>query len=123
LNPGSISRQERGQFRTQDKVSFQNLGYDLIYSSVTYGGMSGGPVFDGDAFQWIEYGNQLYRSSKYPEAIKAFDRAIILSPTSVSAQYGKGLAFKKNKDNRSALIAFDRAIALVPANSKTQASS
>ncbi len=45
LNPGSVSSQEQGQFQTQDKQSFSN-GYDLIYSSVTYGGMSGGPVFD-----------------------------------------------------------------------------
>jgi tetratricopeptide (TPR) repeat protein/S1-C subfamily serine protease len=45
LNPGGISSQEEGQFQTQDKKSFSN-GYDLIYSSITYGGMSGGPVFD-----------------------------------------------------------------------------
>jgi tetratricopeptide (TPR) repeat protein/S1-C subfamily serine protease len=45
LNPGIISSQDNGQFKAQDKSSFSN-GYDLIYSSVTYGGMSGGPVFD-----------------------------------------------------------------------------
>jgi tetratricopeptide (TPR) repeat protein/S1-C subfamily serine protease len=45
LNPGSISSQEQALFKTQDKRSFSN-GYDLIYSSRTYGGMSGGPVFD-----------------------------------------------------------------------------
>jgi tetratricopeptide (TPR) repeat protein/S1-C subfamily serine protease len=47
LNPGSISSQERGEFQTQSKQSFaKNGGYDLIYSSMTYGGMSGGPIFD-----------------------------------------------------------------------------
>jgi tetratricopeptide (TPR) repeat protein/S1-C subfamily serine protease len=47
LNPGSISSQERGDFETQNKQSFaKNGGYDLIYSSMTYGGMSGGPIFD-----------------------------------------------------------------------------
>ena len=45
LNPGVVSSKEQGQFLTQDKLSFSN-GYDLVYSSVTYGGMSGGPVFD-----------------------------------------------------------------------------
>jgi tetratricopeptide (TPR) repeat protein/S1-C subfamily serine protease len=45
LNPGGISSKERGELSTQDKLSFSN-GYDLIYSSNTYGGMSGGPVFD-----------------------------------------------------------------------------
>jgi tetratricopeptide (TPR) repeat protein/S1-C subfamily serine protease len=45
LNPGSISSKDKGELKTQDKLSFSN-GYDLIYSSATYGGMSGGPVFD-----------------------------------------------------------------------------
>jgi tetratricopeptide (TPR) repeat protein len=45
LNPGTISGQEQAGFQIQDKQSFTS-GYDLIYSSVTYGGMSGGPVFD-----------------------------------------------------------------------------
>jgi tetratricopeptide (TPR) repeat protein/S1-C subfamily serine protease len=47
LNPGVIGSQERGEFQTQNKQSFaKNGGYDLIYSSMTYGGMSGGPIFD-----------------------------------------------------------------------------
>ena len=45
LNPGYIQDKEHGKFQTQDKQSFSN-GYDLIYSSISYGGMSGGPVFD-----------------------------------------------------------------------------
>jgi len=45
LNPGSIQEQEQGKLQAQDKQSFSN-GYDLIYSSISYGGMSGGPVFD-----------------------------------------------------------------------------
>jgi tetratricopeptide (TPR) repeat protein/S1-C subfamily serine protease len=47
LNPGSINSQIQGEFETQNKQSFaKNGGYDLIYSSMTYGGMSGGPIFD-----------------------------------------------------------------------------
>jgi tetratricopeptide (TPR) repeat protein/S1-C subfamily serine protease len=45
INPGTISNKVQGDFKTQDIYSFSN-GYDLLYSSVTYGGMSGGPVFD-----------------------------------------------------------------------------
>jgi tetratricopeptide (TPR) repeat protein/S1-C subfamily serine protease len=45
LNPGGIEDKEQGKFATQDKQSFSN-GYDIIYSSISYGGMSGGPVFD-----------------------------------------------------------------------------
>ncbi len=45
LNPGIISDREQGKLQTQTNQSFSN-GYDLIYSSISYGGMSGGPVFD-----------------------------------------------------------------------------
>jgi S1-C subfamily serine protease len=46
LNPGFIFSQERGKLETQNGASFADGGYDLIYGSISYGGMSGGPVFD-----------------------------------------------------------------------------
>jgi tetratricopeptide (TPR) repeat protein/S1-C subfamily serine protease len=45
LNPGFVRDREQGKFQTQNNQSFSS-GYDLIYSSISYGGMSGGPVFD-----------------------------------------------------------------------------
>ncbi|WP_051503185.1 MULTISPECIES: trypsin-like peptidase domain-containing protein [Nostocales] len=43
--------------------------------------------------QWIERGNQLWRLSRYEEAVTAFDEAIKLKPAFVHlAYYGKGLA-------------------------------
>jgi tetratricopeptide (TPR) repeat protein/S1-C subfamily serine protease len=45
LNPGYVNDKEQGKLNTQDTQSFSN-GYDLIYSSISYGGMSGGPVFN-----------------------------------------------------------------------------
>ncbi len=45
LNPGFVSDREQGKLDTQSNQSFSS-GYDLIYSSISYGGMSGGPVFD-----------------------------------------------------------------------------
>jgi tetratricopeptide (TPR) repeat protein/S1-C subfamily serine protease len=45
LNPGFIFSKEKGKLRVQDNLSFSE-GYDLIYSSISYAGMSGGPVFD-----------------------------------------------------------------------------
>jgi tetratricopeptide (TPR) repeat protein/S1-C subfamily serine protease len=45
LNPGGIEDSEQGKLQAENKQSFSN-GYDLIYSNITYGGMSGGPVFD-----------------------------------------------------------------------------
>jgi tetratricopeptide (TPR) repeat protein/S1-C subfamily serine protease len=47
LNPGkNLANQEFSKFQTQDKFSFESNGYDLIYTSISYVGMSGGPVFD-----------------------------------------------------------------------------
>jgi tetratricopeptide (TPR) repeat protein/V8-like Glu-specific endopeptidase len=45
LNPGQIKDKQQGEFQTQDKQSFSQA-YDLLHNSITYGGMSGGPIFD-----------------------------------------------------------------------------
>jgi tetratricopeptide (TPR) repeat protein/S1-C subfamily serine protease len=45
LNPGQIKDKQQGEFFTQDKQSFSQA-YDLLHNSITYGGMSGGPIFD-----------------------------------------------------------------------------
>jgi tetratricopeptide (TPR) repeat protein/S1-C subfamily serine protease len=201
LNPGRISDKQQGEFGSQDKNSFSQA-YDLLHSSITYGGMSGGPIIDSlgrvigihgkgegykassdssgtvlgnsvgistqtflsfaqqlsvnqrslkvetnipvaldgeklasinrvrtnipipnnasSAEQWVEYGNQLYRLGKYPQAVSAFDRAITLQPNSLDGYYGKGLALERNKDFSTALIAFDKTIALVPSGSQSK---
>ncbi len=45
LNPGFISEREQSKIETQNNQSFSD-GYNLLYSSISYGGMSGGGVFD-----------------------------------------------------------------------------
>jgi tetratricopeptide (TPR) repeat protein/S1-C subfamily serine protease len=45
LNPGYVKNREQAKLDTQNDQSFAD-GYDLLYSSISYGGMSGGPVFD-----------------------------------------------------------------------------
>jgi tetratricopeptide (TPR) repeat protein len=45
LNAGAISDREAGKMLTQDNQSFSN-GYDFIYTNISYGGMSGGPLLD-----------------------------------------------------------------------------
>jgi tetratricopeptide (TPR) repeat protein/S1-C subfamily serine protease len=46
LNPGLIFDKLQGKLNAQDKVTFSDGGYDLLYNNISYGGMSGGPVFD-----------------------------------------------------------------------------
>jgi S1-C subfamily serine protease len=45
LNPGFIYDRTTGKLAAQNHLSFTN-GYDLIYTTLTHGGMGGGPVFD-----------------------------------------------------------------------------
>jgi tetratricopeptide (TPR) repeat protein/S1-C subfamily serine protease len=45
LNPGQIRDKQQGELQTQDNKSFSEA-YDLLHNSITYGGMSGGPIFD-----------------------------------------------------------------------------
>ncbi|HEY9703017.1 MAG TPA: tetratricopeptide repeat-containing serine protease family protein, partial [Allocoleopsis sp.] len=164
-------------------------GYELVYTSITYGGMSGGAVLDSqgrligihgrsegvkgyiqlgfslgipintflglkDKFKinpqiltnspqlnnsqkkdlynvivnvevpktnakadiWIERGNQLWRLSKYDEAIKAFEEAIKQNdPNYVYlGWYGKGLALFYLKKDEESIKAFDQAIITLP---------
>jgi tetratricopeptide (TPR) repeat protein/S1-C subfamily serine protease len=45
LNPGQIRGKDQGELMSQDKNSFSQA-YDLLHNSITYGGMSGGPILD-----------------------------------------------------------------------------
>jgi S1-C subfamily serine protease len=45
LNPGEIRDKQEGEIRSQDKNSLSEA-YDLLHNSITYGGMSGGPILD-----------------------------------------------------------------------------
>ncbi|MBD2142794.1 tetratricopeptide repeat protein [Anabaena sp. FACHB-1250] len=208
---GQIYSKEQGLFQTTQSDFKNNSsgtaqsassltgGYELVYSSITFGGMSGGPVLDSQgrvigihgrtdgetaidnnsnsqetiqlgnslgipvstflalatrlntqaqkiettpppelnqqkvksiqtailsvdvsqgnttASQWLERGNQLWRLSRYPEAIQAFDAAIKQKPKFIHlAYYGKGLALYWSGEYPEAITALQQAVKSQP---------
>jgi tetratricopeptide (TPR) repeat protein len=59
--------------------------------------------------EWVNYGNKLWRASRYPEAVAAFDRAIAYETNFYQAHYGKGLALYDLGNYEEAVSAFKQA--------------
>jgi tetratricopeptide (TPR) repeat protein len=67
---------------------------------------------------WLDYGNLLWRSLKYAESVKAFDRSLKLLAASDSpdrdlvklAYYGRGLSLLRLKQPQLAITAFQQAV-------------
>lgn len=62
--------------------------------------------------EWVNYGNQLWRLSRYTEAVKAFNQAIAKKTNFHQAYYGKGLALYDIGKYQKANKAFKKAIDL-----------
>ena len=67
-----------------------------------------------DEISWLNYANQLWRSQKYAEAIKAVDKAISKKPDFYQAWYFKGVIFFSEKKDTEAITAFDKALKINP---------
>ena len=70
------------------------------------------PPSDANAYQWLNYGNQLWRVEKFDEAIIAIEKAIKLDPDLHQAHYALGLVYVSQKEDEKALEQFDRTIEL-----------
>lgn len=66
------------------------------------------------AFDWLKYGNQLWRLGRFKEAVAALDRAIQLKPNFHQAFFVKGLALSSQDQFSEAIAAFDAATRLEP---------
>lgn len=66
------------------------------------------------AYDWLKYGNQLWRVRQYQEATRAIDRAIQLKPNFHQAHYVKGMVLLVQEQYQPAIAAFDKAIQLQP---------
>ena len=62
--------------------------------------------------EWVNYGNQLWRVSRYLDAVTAFDKAIAKKTNFYQAYYGKGLALYELGNYQDASHAFQQAIEL-----------
>ncbi len=72
------------------------------------------PAESSDETQWLNYGNQLWRLSRYPKAIKAFDRALKKKSDFYQAHYGKGLANYNQGNYQAAVAEFELATKIKP---------
>ena len=72
------------------------------------------PGNDATETAWVNYGNQLWRSFQYTEAITAFNRAINKKTNFHQAYYGKGLALHDLGKYQQANQAFAKAVKLKP---------
>jgi tetratricopeptide (TPR) repeat protein len=66
------------------------------------------------AFDWLKYGNRLWRLGRFQEAVVALDRAIQLKPNFYQAFFVKGMALSAQDRFSEAIAAFDSAIRLEP---------
>jgi tetratricopeptide (TPR) repeat protein/S1-C subfamily serine protease len=68
------------------------------------------PSATGGYEDWVNYGNQLWRTFQNQAAIDAFNQAIKIQPNLYPAWYAKGLALKKEERYPEAIAAFDQVI-------------
>lgn len=67
------------------------------------------PIGSTDETEWLNYGNKLWRLSRYEEAIKAYERAIENNADFYQAYYGKGLATYNQGNYQAAATEFEQA--------------
>ncbi|MFM6225372.1 MAG: tetratricopeptide repeat protein, partial [Dolichospermum sp.] len=72
------------------------------------------PKNSDDEIAWLNYANQLWRSQKYAEGIKAVNKAIEKKPDFYQAWYLKGTIFFSEKKDAEAITAFDKALKINP---------
>jgi tetratricopeptide (TPR) repeat protein len=82
--------------------------------SVLSDSVLGQPDSNATAFEWLKYGNRLWRLGQFQEAVVALDRAIKLKPNFYQAFYVKGLALSGQDKFSEAITAFDAALNLEP---------
>ncbi len=68
------------------------------------------PPSNGNAVDWSNWGNHLYRTQQFPAALRAFDRSIALKDDFYPAWYQRGNVLYALGDEMAAIGSFDRAL-------------
>ncbi|MEH2242265.1 tetratricopeptide repeat protein [Nostoc sp.] len=68
------------------------------------------PSQNATEYDWLNYGNQLWRLEKYSESVAALQQAIKLKPDFYEAYFALGLAEYAQKKYPQALVAYEQAI-------------
>jgi tetratricopeptide (TPR) repeat protein len=85
-----------------------------VIQAVLEGSSLDKPADSATAFDWLKYGNRLWRLGRFQEAVVALDRAIQLKPNFYQAFFVKGMALSAQDRFSEAIAAFDSAIRLEP---------
>jgi tetratricopeptide (TPR) repeat protein len=72
------------------------------------------PVQGASAFDWLNYGNQLWRLGKDKEAVEAFNRAIQSKPDFYQAYYALGAGLRGQQQYLEAIAAYEKATQIQP---------
>lgn len=72
------------------------------------------PSESASAFDWLNYGNHLWRLQKNTEAVTAFERAIQLKPDFSQAYYALGSALRGQQQTQAAIGAYEKATQIEP---------
>ncbi|MFM7408567.1 MAG: tetratricopeptide repeat protein, partial [Cuspidothrix sp.] len=72
------------------------------------------PKNSDDEIAWLNYANQLWRSQKYVEGIKAVNKAIEKKPDFYQAWYLKSLILNADKKSPECVAALDKAVEINP---------
>ncbi|WP_375470929.1 tetratricopeptide repeat protein [uncultured Nostoc sp.] len=72
------------------------------------------PSENATEYDWLNYGNQLWRLEKYPESVAALQQAIKLKPDFYEAYFALGLAEYAQEKYPQALVAYEQAIEINP---------
>jgi tetratricopeptide (TPR) repeat protein len=98
-----------------NKADLYVLQHDLIAAVEVYKDLLGQ---DGSNTRALcEMGNCFEEDGRYAEALKSYEKAILISEDCADAWFGKSMVYYKQKKYRTSLASLKKAISIQPANS------